>query len=154
MPTTTTRYATTLGTLTGLFSLRVAGQVLVAFFDARFLPPMEQWYSGLMPYPILLPTQLAMMVVMVIIVRDIARGSGVFSVPRRRAGPLLIWLSYLYALSMVVRYAVTMTLYPERRWFGHTIPIWFHLVLAAFVYTLGRYHSDRAPEIEGSGRRA
>ena len=37
--------------LLGLFVLRVVGQVLVAFFDVRFLPPMSQWYSGLLPYP-------------------------------------------------------------------------------------------------------
>jgi hypothetical protein len=151
---TNTRHARILGVLTGLFTLRVAGQALVAFRGVGFLPPMEQWYSGLMPYPILLPTQLAMIAVMVFVVRDVARGSGTFSVPRRRAGRLLVWSSYLYALSMVVRYVVTMTLYPERRWFGHTIPIWFHLVLAAFVYTLGRYHVDRAPASSGAGQGA
>jgi hypothetical protein len=138
--------------LTGLFTARVSGQALVAFLGVGFLPPMEQWYSGLMPYSILLPTQLAMIVVMAVIVRDVARGTGTFSVPRRRAGPPLVWLSYLYALSMAVRYVVTMTLYPERRWFGHTIPIWFHLVLAAFVYTLGRYHADHAPASSTRGQ--
>ena len=148
---TTTRYAFILGAFTGLFTLRVAGQVLVAFLGVGLLPPMEQWYSGLMPYPILLPIQMAMIVVMVIIVRDVARGSGTFSVPRRRAGPVLVWLGYLYASSMVVRYVVTMTLHPERRWFGHTIPIWFHIVLAAFLYTLGRYHADHAPSGQGQG---
>jgi hypothetical protein len=151
---TRTGHATVLGVLTALFTLRVVGQALVAFLDVSFLPPMEQWYSGLMPYPILLPTQLAMIVVMVIIVRDVARGARVFSVPRRRAGTLLVWSSYLYALSMVVRYVVTMALYPERRWFGHTIPIWFHFVLAAFVYSLGRYHRDRAIETSEPERRA
>ncbi len=151
---TNTRFALILTGLTGLFCLRVAGQALVAFLGVGFLPPMEQWYSGLMPYPILLPTQLAMIVVMVVIARDVARGSGMFSVPRRRAGPVLIGLSCLYALSMVVRYAVTMTLYPERRWLGHTIPIWFHFVLAAFVYTLGRYHRDRALEVSEPEPRA
>jgi len=151
---TSTRYALILGTLTGLFTVRVAGQALVAFLGVGFPPPMEQWYSGLMPYPVLLPTQLAMIVVMVVIVRDVARRKGAFSVARRRAGPPLVWLSYLYAVSMVVRYLVTMTLYPERRWFGHTIPIWFHLVLAAFVYTLGRYHADHAPATSEAGATA
>jgi hypothetical protein len=31
--------------------------------------------------------------------------------------------------------------YPELRWTGHTIPIWFHMVLAAFVYIYSRYHT-------------
>ncbi|MFZ5861313.1 MAG: hypothetical protein ACOYXR_00490 [Nitrospirota bacterium] len=150
---THTRYALTLGALTGLFTLRVAGQGLVAFLGVEFLPPMEQWYSGVMPYPILLPTQLAMIVVMVVIVGDVARGSGTFAMPRRWAGPVLLWCSYAYAAAMAVRYVVNMTLHPERRWFSHTIPIWFHVVLAAFLYTLGRYHVNFATRPSESGRR-
>ena len=46
--------------LPALFVLRVAGQALVAFFDVRFLPPMQAWYSRLMPYPYLLPSQRAL----------------------------------------------------------------------------------------------
>lgn len=145
----TTRRAVILGILTGLFTLRVAGQALIAFFDVPFLPPMEQWYSGLVPYPILLPAQLIMIVAMATIVRDFARGHGPSVTPRPRAGALLVWFSYAYALSMVIRYAATMTLYPERRWFGHTIPIWFHLVLAAFVYAVGRHHADHARPVSG-----
>ena len=48
-------------------------------------------------------------------------------------------LAGIYALSMVVRYVLTMALHPELRWFTGTIPIWFHFVLAAFIFTLGRY---------------
>jgi hypothetical protein len=47
-----------LGSLALLFLLRVVGQILVAFLGVRFLPPLEDWYSGLLPYPILLPVQL------------------------------------------------------------------------------------------------
>src|SRR6266446_4339934 len=43
--------------LLGLFVLRVVGQMLVAFFGVSFLPPMGEWSSGLMSYPILLPVQ-------------------------------------------------------------------------------------------------
>jgi ABC-type multidrug transport system permease subunit len=38
---------------------------------------------------------------------------------------------------MLVRYAVSMALQPEWRWFGHTIPIVFHCVLATFLMTYG-----------------
>jgi hypothetical protein len=37
-----------------------------------------------------------------------------------------------------------MVLHPELRWFTGTIPIWFHLVLAAFVFTLGHYQAWRS----------
>ena len=70
-------YAVALWGLTGLFFLRVIGQVLVAFFAVRALPPMAEWYSGLLPYPILLPVQLAMLAGMAKVNGDISRGEGV-----------------------------------------------------------------------------
>jgi hypothetical protein len=130
-----------LAILTLLFVLRVLGQVLVAYFDVRFLPAMEHWYSGLLPYPILLPVQIVMIVVMFKIITDVVRGMGWFSTARRRTGVVLKVFSYLYFLSMVVRYWFTMSRHPELRWFGHTIPIWFHMILAVFVYVYGLYHT-------------
>ena len=41
---------------------------------------------------------------------------------------------------MGARYVIAMILYPELRWFTDTIPIWFHMVLAAFLYTFSHYH--------------
>ena len=58
---------------------------------------------------------------------------------RPATGKILIGLAILYALAMVLRYIVTMTMHPELRWFTGTIPIWFHFVLAAFIYLLGRF---------------
>ena len=56
------------------------------------------------------------------------------------SGCLLIGFSAVYAGSMVVRYGVRMRRRPEERWFGGAIPIAFHLVLAAFLFTWGRYN--------------
>ena len=134
------RYPLLLGTFTFLFACRVLGQLVVAFADVAWLPPFERWYSGLMPYAALLPVQVAMIAVMLKIVWDFARGHGFFLRLGPRIGTILLWFSYLYALAMVGRYVVTMLLKPELRWFTGTIPIWFHFVLAAFIYTLGRYH--------------
>lgn len=134
------RYPLLLGALTFLFACRVLGQLAVAVADVAWLPPFERWYSGLMPYPALLPVQLAMIAIMLKIVCDFARGYGFFLRLGPRIGTILLWFSYLYALAMVARYVVTMLLKPELRWFTGTIPIWFHFVLAAFIYTLGRYH--------------
>jgi hypothetical protein len=54
-----------LAILTLLFALRVLGQALVVFFSVGWLPPTEQWFSGLIRYPILLGIQLVMLAVMV-----------------------------------------------------------------------------------------
>jgi hypothetical protein len=137
------RYPLVLGITTFLFVARVLGQALVASGGVGFLPPFERWYSGLMPYWLLLPVQIIMIAVMLKIVRDFARGAGYFVALRPRTGSILMWFSYLYAFAMAVRYVVTMTLHPELRWFTGTIPIWFHFVLAAFLYTLGRYQVRR-----------
>lgn len=133
------RYGILLSFLTFLFVLRVFGQILVSFFGVEFLPAMEHWYSGLLPYPILLPIQIVMIIVMVRITGNVTRGSGGFTITKRGIGIFLKWFSYLYFLSMVVRYIYIMVRHPEWRWFGHTIPIWFHMVLATFLYTYSRY---------------
>ena len=121
------------------FFLRVLGQALVAFLQVDFLPPMAEWYSGLVPYPVLLPIQLVILAVQAKISLDIWRDIGFFAVRRPRAGRLLCWLSYVYFGVMLLRYVVTMWLYPERRWWHGTIPIFFHWVLAAYLFILGKH---------------
>lgn len=135
--------------LLGLFVLRVAGQLAVALGVAPFLPPMREWYSGLIPYGPLLASQLVIIALLAAICRDLARGHGYFA--RRRSWlhrPLSI-LAWLYAASMIVRYAVTMAMYPERRWTGGAIPIVFHLVLATFLLVLADHHRQQPA---GAGR--
>jgi len=134
-----------LSVLAFLFFLRVLGQALVAFAGVTVLPPMAEWYSGLLPYPLLLPAQIAILTVQTWIFLQGARGQGVLVTPRPRLGRILIVLSVVYFAAMVVRYAITMSWYPERRWLGTgTIPIVFHWVLAAYLFTLGRHHARGA----------
>ena len=125
-----------------LFFLRVVGQALVAFVGVTVLPPMSEWYSGLLPYRLLLPAQIAILTLQAWISLQLARGHGVLITPRPRVGRVLITLGVVYFLTMALRYAVTMTWYPERRWLGTgTIPSVFHWVLAAYLFTLGRHHA-------------
>ena len=131
-----------LSVLAFLFFLRVLGQALVAFAGVTALPPMSEWYSGLLPYPVLLPAQIAILVLQAWVSLQFARGHGMLLTPRPRVGRVLILLSVVYFAAMVLRYVVTMTWYPERRWVGTgTIPIVFHWVLAAYIFTLGRHHA-------------
>jgi hypothetical protein len=132
--------------LTLLFLLRVLGQVLVACCQVPFLPPMPHWYSGLLPYPLLLPSQLLILALQVKINRDLALGRGWFQRPRPRLGKALQYFSYSYAGVMVMRYGLTMALYPERRWLGEgTIPIVFHWVLATYLWLWGWSHRRGMP---------
>ena len=80
---------------------------------------------------------------MIVIVRDFVRERGFFTALTPRTGRILRRLSYLYALAMAARYAATMALHPELRWFTGTTPIWFHFVLALLLFTLGHFHAAR-----------
>lgn len=122
--------------LQGLFALRVLGQIYVGLYQPPWLPGWDEWYSGLMPYPWLLPTQLVMLMAMTTLSYDYARGSGRLLIESARIGRTVRGFSYLYAAAMLLRYCLTMWFVPEMRWLHGTIPIVFHLVLAAYLYLL------------------
>jgi len=138
------RHGPILALLTALFFLRVLGQALVAYASVGWLPAMQHWASGLIPYPALLAIQIVMLVVMIKISTDIWRSKGFFATPQLSSARLLIGFSAIYSGSMVLRYVLTMIFQPEMRWLGSAIPIFFHFVLAAFIYTLGRFQSHEA----------
>jgi hypothetical protein len=114
---------------------RVLGQLVVATTAPRWLPPMEQWQSGLLPYPALLVSQAVVLTLMVWISLDFSRGAGFWVEPRPRLGLAALWWSYLYIIRMVRR--------PDQRWLGGTIPIIFHSIVAAFQWTFGTFHVSR-----------
>ena len=125
------------------FFLRVLGQFLVSTFEIDWLPPMTEWYSGLLPYPVLLPMQFVILGAQLEISRELWVGRGPLVRRRPRLGSILHGIAIASFLVMVVRYVVTMTLVPERRWFGGTIPIFFHWVLAAYLFLFSRFLRTR-----------
>jgi len=125
-----------------LFCMRVVGQLLVANFHVSFLPPMEEWFSGLMPYPPLLVCQAIIILLFAKISRDIYSGAGWFAKFHPRLGKFLCTFGPLYFFVMILRYVIQMSLYPHERWLGGTIPIIFHCVLATFLIVLGHYYSS------------
>lgn len=126
--------------LTALFAVRVIGQVLVALRSPSWLPPMDEW--NLMPYRALLPIQLVILGVMTWIDVSFSALSGLLVDRAELLGWALVVFSAVYAGAMVTRYIVRMRRRPEARWFGGTIPIVFHLVLATYLYALGSFHAD------------
>ncbi len=121
------------------FCLRVLGQILVAYFRPAFLPPMQEWMSGLVSYQILLPAQLLIAVVFAKICCDFWQGSGVtYSISLKLAN-FLHAFAHLYLTLSILRYPVQMALNPQARWVGGCIPIIFHIVLASFILIYARY---------------
>ena len=134
-------YAAWLWLLLALFCLRVTGQMLVAFFGVSWLPPMEEWYSGLIPYPWLLMSQFFIILVYGKVCTDFTRGEGFFVVPRPTLGSGLLTFGSVYFGVMVIRYVIRMSLYPHERWLGGSVPIIFHWVLASFLLLVGGQES-------------
>lgn len=126
--------------LLGLFLLRVIGQLLVLIARPSWLPPMKDWYSGLIPYRILLPIQLAILVLMFWIALGVSRETGWFSGDRHAAGVGLLCFSLLYAVAMAVRLVIRIRRHPDLRWYeGGTIPTIFHFVLAGFLFLVAQW---------------
>ncbi len=125
-----------LWTLQGLFLMRVLGQVYVGLYSPDWLPPWSEWHSGLLPYSLLLPAQLLLLMWMTVISYDNTRRAGQFHVESARMRRRLRWIAALYAGVMLLRYVATMALEPEMRWLHGTIPIAFHFVLAAYIAAL------------------
>ncbi len=118
--------------LTILFLIRVCGQLLVLARRPRWLPPMTDW--NLLPYRVLLPLQAVVLGAMIAASERVLHGSAVPGV-----GDVCVALSFVYWAALAVRYAVRMARRPKQRWFGGTVPIVFHCVLATFLFVLGSY---------------
>ncbi len=124
-----------------LFTLRVVGQLLVVTIAPQWLPPMNQWQSGLLAYPVLFASQLVIIGFMSFVAYQFTIDDGIFVEPAPSAGWVVFVLSWTYFGGMVYRYAWSMSKHPERRWFGKTIPIAFHCVLSSFLFVVGGYHA-------------
>jgi hypothetical protein len=129
------RHALWLWILTTLFAFRVVAQPLSLAWDA--LPEFEHWQSGALPYGWLLFFQILILGLMIRTSYRHSRGG----VPASRA--LGIGFSIaggIYFAAMVIRLALGQALLQDHFWFDRPLPTIFHLVLASFVITIGRYH--------------
>jgi hypothetical protein len=128
-----------LGLFTALFAFRVAAQLVQYASPTRFLPPFDAWQGGGLDYPLLLASQLFILAAMAwgtSAVYRRARG-------RESVGRWLIVIGAVYFVSMSARLVLGLTVLSDLAWFAKPLPALFHMVLAGYVLTLGRYHSRR-----------
>jgi hypothetical protein len=123
-----------------LFLVRVLGQLHVRLRRPAWLPPTEEW--NLSPYRLLLPAQLAILALLTWIDIAFSLGHGTPVHPHPRLGQGVLVFAYVYAAVMALRYVLRMARQPNERWFGGTIPIVFHFVLAAYLYVFGSFHAS------------
>ncbi|MDY6949797.1 MAG: hypothetical protein SXG53_29335 [Pseudomonadota bacterium] len=123
---------------TGLFFLRVVGQVEALLLAPAWLPPMHDWYSGLLPYPLLLPAQIGILMLMsVLVFREMQINGASYTQPARSRRWLRI-TALVYFAVMVVRLAVQLARGAEDVIAAGGIPIAFHWILALFLLVLSR----------------
>lgn len=123
--------------LLGLFCFRVVAQLAVIDGGPAWLPSFDYWHSGALPYGTLVASQLLLLVIMMRTAMVFSRGA---VRPRRHLGQVLGALGWVYFAVMLARLVVGLTVLPEHPWFGKMLPALFHLVLAAFVLLVSRYH--------------
>jgi hypothetical protein len=137
-----------LWTCVGLFLLRVLGQIEVLLVEPDWLPPMEAWYSGYLPYHILLPAQIVLLMVMAVLAAGEMRDNPGPAKPWRRWARAL---AIVYFSAMVARLLIQLARGAPDIISAGGIPVVFHWVLALFLYTFGR--PAKAPAWYRSGSR-
>lgn len=122
---------------TALFLLRVVGQIEVWLLAPDWLPPMQAWYSGLLPYPLLLPAQILLLMLMAVLAyrRTVAAPR---AEQNRRGYRGLRGLALIYFAAMAVRLLWTLRMHGGEFYLHGGIPIAFHWVLALFVLVYAR----------------
>jgi hypothetical protein len=121
-----------------LFAARVIGQLETVLVEPDWLPTMDAWYSGLLPYPLLLPVQIAILMLMAVVAWNPRIRHGRFARANPRGAQALRLFAYVYFVVMVLRLVVNVTDNGADFWREGAIPVAFHWVLALFLLVSGR----------------
>ena len=122
---------------TSLFAFRVIAQLAALLFKPKFLPSFESWHGGVLPYPLLLSTQI---LIFIWLAWTAWRFSQNNIYPRRRLGMVIIVFASLYFLVMLLRFLLGSTILSDYRWFASYLPAFFHLVLASYLFLYAHFH--------------
>ena len=121
-----------------LFAARVLGQLETLLVEPQWLPGMDAWYSGLLPYPLLLPAQIACLMAMTAAAWNRRVRTGCFARANPRGAGALRIFAGLYFVVMAVRLGVNFIDNGTDFWREGAIPVAFHWVLALFILVSGR----------------
>ena len=141
------RYLPWMLLLAGLFGLRVAAQLAQTVYEVPFLPPFDDWQGSAIPYPALLATHAGILVAMAVVIARVRTDA---IAPRLWRLQACFAIGSAYFAVMAFRLVAGLTFLSDYAWFAQTLPTFFHIVLATFVLTLGRYLSKRASSSEWS----
>jgi hypothetical protein len=125
-------------TCVALFAARVVGQFEAQLIAPAWLPDMDAWYSGLLPYTLLVPAQIAILMAMSATTWNRRIRTGAFARANPRGAGALRIFAGIYFTVMAVRLGVNIVANGAEFWRHGAIPVAFHWVLALFVLVAGR----------------
>lgn len=137
------RYYPWMLALAGLFLLRVLAQLIQALHPVAFLPPFEAWHGAVLPYPLLVFSQVLILILLLAIIWRV-RHDRIEPRPWKHLGCFLF--GGLYFSIMAFRLFAGLTFLAAHPWFAKSLPAFFHLVLASFLLLLGFYLYQRAAD--------
>ncbi len=145
------RYFPWMLTLAGLFVLRVLAQLIQALHPVWFLPPFQAWHGAVLPYPLLVASQAAVMLVLARVLWRV-RTEAISPSPWKYRTCFAI--GGIYFAFMGFRLFAGLTLLADHPWYSKSLPAFFHVVLATFILMLGHYiykkGAEPAPHSSGS----
>jgi hypothetical protein len=127
-----------LWTCVALFAARVIGQLETLLVAPAWLPDMDAWFSGLLPYAVLLPAQIAILMLMAVVAWNPRIRNGSFARSHPRATEALRIFAGIYFFVMAIRLGVNVFDNGADFWREGAIPVAFHWVLALFILVSGR----------------
>ena len=132
-----------------LFAARVIGQLETALLEPHWLPDMDAWFSGLLPYPLLLPAQIGILMLMAVVAWNPRVRHGQFAQANPRGAFALRAFALVYFVVMAVRLAVNINVNRADFWSEGAIPVAFHWVLALFILVSGRRVPTEEQDVDG-----
>ncbi|RCK31690.1 hypothetical protein TH19_20645 [Thalassospira profundimaris] len=122
--------------LCGLYGFRIAGQYVQREWPQSWLPPAGMWYSGDLGYSYLLAIQVLILIFMLV---TTWRAGAHHITPRSWKRRLCQIAGWGYLVVILAQMIPGISFPPDAAWLAHAFPLFFQMILAIYIITLGIY---------------
>ena len=123
--------------LAALFTLSVYTQLVQAAVRGRWLPSLEAWHIGILPYPAFLVLQICVAACMMLVLTGVGKGT---ARSRRWKYRTCFIFGGPYFILMLFRWSAALAVMAEDPSLSKALPAFFQIVLASFVLLLGLHN--------------
>jgi hypothetical protein len=121
-----------------LFGAFVTGQLEALLLAPQWLPKFDARHAELLPYYLLLPAQIALLMLMAVVAANRRVRSGCFARANPRVARALRIFAGAAFLAMALRLGINVIVNGADFWRAGAIPVAFQWVLALFALVAGR----------------